>query len=423
MRRRPFFKHELDQGEFDVVTCMQQSITIHDCRMHSDMRRMFVDHKSFRFDRVYGESTSSEEVYAGSVRPLVERATTARPSTVLMYGQTGSGKTFTMRAIFAAAAADIFSLIDIDDGDYVTLAFSELNGSGARDMLNEGAVTQMLTDQVGDVQMVPSLEVRCLTSEGLLALIEYASALRATHATGVHDASSRSHAVCRIGIQRANMEVGRSGSLTLVDLAGSEQRIDSDKHDARRTKESAHINSSLMSLKDSVRALARGEEFGQLAGRSSLTKILKPSFTGKESQTLVLATISPAAKDTEHTVNTLRHACVMDGRPTEDGKPWISGGIVKREDIGEIDIKGTKAKLAKEANTRPPGWTSTGGDGGFGHVGHSDAGKRFCRGTARAAAVTWQALLFDAAAASECFGGCIALGGCMWRLHSSTHYT
>eukprot|EP00966_Prymnesium_polylepis_P127672 2952220-Prymnesium_polylepis.2 len=35
-----------------------------------------------------------------------------------------------------------------------------------------------------------------------------------------------------------------------------------------------------MSLKDSVRALARGEQFGQCAGRSSLTKILKPSFTG-----------------------------------------------------------------------------------------------------------------------------------------------
>ena len=73
----------------------------------------------------------------------------------------------------------------------------------------------------------------------------------------------------------------------------------------RRTKESAHINSSLMSLKDSVRALACGEEWGQLAGRSPLTKLLKPSFTMDEAATLVLATVSPAAKDTEHTLNTL----------------------------------------------------------------------------------------------------------------------
>jgi len=130
-----------------------------------------------------------------------------------------------------------------------------------------------------------------------------------------------------------------------------------------------------MSLKDSVRALARGEQFGQCAGRSSLTKILKPSFTGKDSQTLVLATVSPAAKDTEHTLNTLRHACVMDGRPTEDGKSWISGGEVRREEIGEIDVKRTKAARAAEAErARPPGWTASGGDdtaGGFG-VGHGD---------------------------------------------------
>lgn len=252
VRRRPFFKHELDQGEFDVVSCEKRRITVHDCRLHADCRRLFVEHKSFRFDRVFNEDASSLEVYTESVTPLVQRACrTARSSTVLMYGQTGSGKTFTMRAIFAAAAEEIFRNIDVASGDYVTVAFSELGGSGARDMLNKGAAVQMLTDAAGDVQLVPTLEVVAHDAAGLLALIEYASALRATHATGVHDASSRSHAICRIGIQLASCEKGKSGSLTLVDLAGSEQRIDTDKHDARRTKESAHINSSLMSLKDS----------------------------------------------------------------------------------------------------------------------------------------------------------------------------
>ena len=385
VRRRPFFKHELDQGEFDVVSCEKRSISVHDCRLHADCRRAFVEHLKFRFDRVFDEAADSLVVYAESVTPLVERAcTTARASTVLMYGQTGSGKTFTMRAIFAAAAEEIFRTIDAGAGDYVTVCFSELNGTGARDMLNKGANASMLTDACGDVQVVPSLEVMANDAAGLLALIEYASALRATHATGVHDASSRSHAICRIGIQRATYEKGQSGSLTLVDLAGSEQRIDTDKHDARRTKESAFINSSLMSLKDSVRALARGEEFGQLAGRSSLTKLLKPSFTGKESQTLVLATISPAAKDTEHTLNTLRHACVMDGRPTDDGKSWISGGESHKQDIGEIDVKATKAKLkadeAKAGGGRRPGSGNTnsggGGDGagGFGYGGGAGDG-------------------------------------------------
>ena len=192
-------------------------------RTHST-KELSVDDKRWAFDRVYGPKSSQEDVYEEAVKPLVEATLDGYNSTVFAYGQTGSGKTFTMRAIFAAAAEHLFRLVDLAAGDVVTVAYAELGGSGARDMLNAGKATQMLTDAVGDVQLVPSLEVQCTTPQGLLALIEYASALRATHATGVHDASSRSHAVCRIGIQRAAHEKGQSGSLTLVDLAGSEQR-------------------------------------------------------------------------------------------------------------------------------------------------------------------------------------------------------
>ena len=48
---------------------------------------------------------------------------------------------------------------------------------------------------------------------------------------GVHDQSSRSHAVLRIYVQRQDLRAGDGGvvegTLTLVDLAGSEHRIDS----------------------------------------------------------------------------------------------------------------------------------------------------------------------------------------------------
>lgn len=40
--------------------------------MHADCRRTFIDHKTFRFDRVFDEHASSEEVYVESVRPLGE---------------------------------------------------------------------------------------------------------------------------------------------------------------------------------------------------------------------------------------------------------------------------------------------------------------------------------------------------------------
>lgn len=63
---------------------------------------------------------------------------------------------------------------------------------------------------------------------------------RVLQATGVHDASSRSHAICRVHVQRGGEPLGNAGCMTLVDLAGSEQRIDSEKHSTHLTKQATH---------------------------------------------------------------------------------------------------------------------------------------------------------------------------------------
>ena len=108
----------------------------------------------------------------------------------------------------------------------------------------------------------------------------------------------------------------------LVDLAGSEHRTDSSAHNAARRREGAKINSSLMALKECVRALARGREANVRYRNDSLTRMLKnsldpgPADGGDDSakvRVVVIATVSPASKDTEHTVATLSNACVMDG--------------------------------------------------------------------------------------------------------------
>ena len=104
VRRRPFFKHERDQGEFDVVSCAKRKICVHDCRMYPDCRRLYVEHKSFRFDRVYDEHADSMAVYSESVAPLVRRATeSSRASTVLMYGQTGASTSVTVPVTCSSA--------------------------------------------------------------------------------------------------------------------------------------------------------------------------------------------------------------------------------------------------------------------------------------------------------------------------------
>ena len=93
--------------------------------------------------------------------------------------------------------------------------------------------------------------------EEMIALINFGRSVRTTAATGVHDASSRSHAVLRIYIHKPVAVAQQSGNpnpyavypsafaegtLTLVDLAGSEHRIDSMYHTAERRKEGANIN-------------------------------------------------------------------------------------------------------------------------------------------------------------------------------------
>jgi Kinesin motor domain len=177
-------------------------------------------------------------------------------------------------------------------------------------------------------------------------------------ATGVHDSSSRSHAVLRIYIQRgASSGVGPDGRtcsvpapegvLTLVDLAGSEHRIDSMHHSADRRKEGACINASLMALKECIRARAAGQNASHQYRKSKLTMALKASFLFPSARTLIIATVSPASKDTEHSLNTLRHACIMDGQQEADGanEPssvketrFVTGGTVEREECGEVDV-------------------------------------------------------------------------------------
>ena len=247
VRKRPFFEHESRSGEFDVVTCAdRRSVTVHDCRLAPDCRHLFIDHRSFCFDAVFDETCTSEELFAAELAPLVSDVACGAggPCTILMYGQTGSGKTYTMGHIMSAAAAALFDALDADD--VVSAAIGELGASGARDLLNGGAPCQVLTDHAGEVQLMPHVEVEASSAAGLVALLDYATAVRATAATGVHDASSRSHAIVRIHVQRASAESGDASTLTLVDLAGSEQRIDSAAHDAARAKESAAINASLM---------------------------------------------------------------------------------------------------------------------------------------------------------------------------------
>ena len=355
VRKRPMFDHEWKkEKEFDVVTAGQDRVVVHDARMAKDMQKMFIDQNEMNFDRVFGEAADNDEVYSGTAARLVQLAADGGHATVMMYGQTGSGKTYTMSSIYERAAEDLFKIL-ADDAS-VSVSFVELAGEVCRDMLNEGGSATIATGRNGEVHPTPVTEVRVQSPADLIAFVDHATSLRATSATAVHDASSRSHAVCRIYVERQGGR-GQEGCLTLVDLAGSEHKIDSMYHDAQRRKEGAQINSSLMALKEILRARVKNKDPSFLYRKSKLTQLLKTSFCVPEARTVVIATVSPSSKDTEHSLNTLRHACIMDGQgdrsagqgPAGQGA-FITGGTTTRLECGEIDV----AKIARDRREKGP---------------------------------------------------------------------
>jgi len=346
IRKRPIFPHEMQQGEFDVVTCLPRRVVVHDARMHPDMIHMFMNHHDFVFDEAFDESADNTSVYTGTVQQLVQAALQGEDGTVMMYGQTGSGKTYTMTAIYQLVARDLFAEVGNRE---VSVCFIELLGDICCDMLNQGTSCNLASAPDGAVHPYPSVEVVVKEPAELLALIDLATKLRATAATGVHDQSSRSHALCRI-FMGADKDV--EGSLTLVDLAGSEHRIDNAEHNGERRKEGAKINASLAALKDCIRATAANAKFVAFR-QNRLTQLLRGCFASSGvHRTVVIACVSPSSKDTEHSLNTLRHACIMDGQREAKAGPGshVQGGSVTKELLGQVDV--TKIARERKANRK-----------------------------------------------------------------------
>lgn len=146
----------------------------------------------------------------------------------------------------------------------------------------------------------------------------------------------RSHAVLEIVVKRKQKNKYRNqvmqGKLALVDLAGSERASETNSG-GQKLRDGANINRSLLALANCINALGKQQKKGlayvpyrnrlvvliilwpgfflvmHLTDKSysKLTRILKDGLSGN-SQTVMVATISPADSQYNHTVNTLKYA-------------------------------------------------------------------------------------------------------------------
>lgn len=157
----------------------------------------------------------------------------------------------------------------------------------------------------------PAEALRCL-QQGALA--------RTTASTQMNAQSSRSHALFTILIRRqrvmtpeeAGNATGDLETLTskfhFVDLAGSE-RLKRTGATGDRAREGISINCGLLSLGNVISALGdKSKKTSHVPYRDSkLTRLLQDSLGGN-SQTLMIACVSPSDRDFMETLNTLKYA-------------------------------------------------------------------------------------------------------------------
>jgi kinesin family protein 2/24 len=222
-----------------------------------------------------------------------------------------------MNGIQQIVCEDLFLLLSeagIPDGctlddTSIMISFFEMYGGFVQDLLNDRKRLKVLEDGKGEIQVTGLLEKEVTEPEMFLEIVDAGNNARTTRTTEANDTSSRSHAICQIMLRDKKSGKLR-GKLSLVDLAGSERGTDTKSHDAQRRAESSDINTSLLALKECVRALGMNKKGPKHVPyrASKLTLILKDCFTSPDAMTTMIATISPGASAADHSLNTLRYA-------------------------------------------------------------------------------------------------------------------
>jgi kinesin family protein 2/24 len=307
VRKRPMSDKERHKKDHDSVSCYHPKIWVHSAKTKVDGITKFLTHTGFQFDHAFGEDSTTDQIYVATTMPLLDHVIqTQGRATCFCYGQTGSGKTYTMSAIQQMLARDLYEeLKETNVNAKVTLAFFELYNGNVQDLLHGRKRCKLLEDGKGEINITGLQEVPANNAEDFLRIIADGHGERTTHTTEANDCSSRSHAICQVFLREPSS--GKlKGKLTLVDLAGSERGSDTKTHNSQRRAESAEINTSLLALKECIRALGQKGAHVQYRG-SKLTLLLKDCFS-PNSKTTMIAMVSPGASSTDHSLNTLRYA-------------------------------------------------------------------------------------------------------------------
>ena len=224
--------------------------------------------------------------------------------------------------LYYMAALDIFHALKSPQfaGYSIRLSFFEIYAGKLLDLLNERTLVKCLEDSKGNVCFPGLTQHPVHSADALMRRMQEGTALRSTGTTSRNADSSRSHAVLQLHMYRSNDTEKEFSRLTLIDLAGSERGADTSSASRATRLEGAEINTSLLALKEVIRALATGDAWTHVPFRGSkLTQVLKQSFVGRNCRSVMIACVSPNMANCEPTLNTLRYADRVKERNSETG--------------------------------------------------------------------------------------------------------
>jgi kinesin family protein 2/24 len=327
VRKRPLSKKEKLKNDPDAIKAMNNTVQVFEPKLKVDLTK-YTEVHPFTFDVAFDETAKNQDVYNSCAKPLVQAFFDGSKVTCFAYGQTGAGKTHTMMGtpeepgLYSLALRDIFEMKQRKEYAHlgVYISFFEIYGSKLFDLLNGKKRVECREDAKQRVRIIGLEERLCEDPEQVAQTIEEGGKCRSTGSTGANADSSRSHAILEITLKymdtpttsenSSSTESDPSsiyGKLSFIDLAGSERAADTTHSDRQTRMEGAEINKSLLALKECIRALGQNQYHTPFRG-SKLTLVLKDSFISPDSRTVMIANVSPAASNCEHTLNTLRYA-------------------------------------------------------------------------------------------------------------------
>ncbi|KVH88970.1 Kinesin, motor domain-containing protein [Cynara cardunculus var. scolymus] len=245
---------------------------------------------SYAFDRVFGSSAVTQEVYEVAARPVVKAAMEGVNGTVFAYGVTSSGKTHTMHGdhhspgIIPLAIKDVFSIIQDTPGREFLLRVSylEIYNEVINDLLDPTGQNLRVREDAQGTYVEGIKEEVVLSPGHALSFIAAGEEHRHVGSNNFNLLSSRSHTIFTLMIESSAHGDEYDGvifsQLNLIDLAGSESS--KTETTGLRRKEGSYINKSLLTLGTVIGKLSEGKASHVPYRDSKLTRLLQSSLSG-----------------------------------------------------------------------------------------------------------------------------------------------